>query len=101
MHLETEITELERELERCSSRTVLKAAQDKQAQAEAEVVRVQNQSRTWARVHDEEARAQRAEASRDEALTRLGEAEAALVERSGARAKEHQELLTLRGRVKV
>jgi len=61
---------------------------------------VRNQSRAWARVHDEEARADRLEVALEAALRRVDEHKAALAQRSSGRQIEHQELLRLRARVK-
>jgi len=96
--LEAEITRLEREPKRLEKS--LQAAHVQQAAAEAEAARVREHGRAWARVREEQARADQAEAARDEALCRIDELEQQLAQRSAGGAAEHQELLAARGRVK-
>ena len=79
---------------------MLQTALNEATQAQAEAARVRNQSRAWARVREEEARADRSEAAREAALRRADELKAQLAQRSTGRQIEHQELLRLRGRVK-
>ena len=79
---------------------LLAATEAEKAEAEAEAARTRDHSRAWARVREEQARSERAEAARAELEARVEELEARLGSRDAARQAEHQELLTLRGRVK-
>ena len=62
---------------------------------------MKDHARVWARVREAEACLAGVEAERDGLRERVAELEAQVSSRSQARAAEHAELLTLRGRVKV
>jgi hypothetical protein len=70
------------------------------ADAEAEVARVKAHGRAWAKVHEAEARCSSVTAELDQARERIVELEARASSRSQGRAAEHDELITLRARVK-
>lgn len=99
--LQGELVQLQRARRRDGSHKTLQAAEAARVQAEEEAARVRDQSRAWARVREEVARAQRAEEARDDALRLVEEQRAQLSSRDAARCAEHQELLALRAHNKV
>eukprot|EP00966_Prymnesium_polylepis_P085909 1988175-Prymnesium_polylepis.1 len=70
------------------------------AAAEVEVARVKEHGRAWAKVREAEARCSSVAGELDQARERVLKLEAQASSRSQGRAAEHDELLTLRGRVK-
>ena len=100
--LQSEIKSLERRLKAAhsSSRTAEQRSASQLADAEAEVQRLQDRDRAWARVQEERDRVAGAHAARDAALARADVLEAQLGSRAAGRQAEHQELLSLRGLVK-
>ena len=109
LRVQAENTELARQLRaarsaarqaRGEAATVEQEAAVIREAAEAEVARVRDHGRAWAKVREAEAHAASTKASRDEVRQRVAELEGQLSSRSRARAAEYAELLTLRGRVK-
>ena len=106
--VQTNNTELERQLRAAQraarlSRGSAAAAEEEaaatRAEATAEVARVKDHARAWARVREAEVCVAGVEAERDGLRERVAELEAQVSSRSQARAAEHAELLTLRCRV--
>ena len=99
--LQGELVQLKRARRRDGARKTLQAAEAARLEAEEEVARVQDHGRAWRRVREEEARAARAEAARDDARRLVDEQRAQLSSRDASRSAEHQEVLNLRARNKV
>ena len=99
--LQGELVQLKRARRHDGARKTLAAAEAARADAEEEVARVQDHGRAWARAREEEARAARAEAARDEALRHVDEQRAQLLSRDASRSAEHEELLSHRAHNKV
>ena len=94
-------------LAECAARLSRETAVDAEAEAaaakaaaEAEVARVKEHGRAWAKVREAEARCSSVAGELDQARARIVELEAQASSRSQGRAAQHDELISLRSRVK-